>query len=374
MANTTKTIDAKSAVNLARQTMTPQAQSLLPMVTAESLITEVSNPVMEYSIVKNELATNLIDVIGLTVLDTITNFTNKLTKFKKKTTALGIDVREIASGLVSGQNYDFSVDGIAKMFKLYPAEYQECFHRLNRQRMFPITFSEREFKLALNSWEDLNAFINNIANTLYQSNYIEEYESMLLIIKSAFEKDNIKYHVIDKITDDNTAKTFVKTVMNIADSFEFPDKSNSVFGRNNTDTSIIPISNKEDTAIIMPYTVRNDIKLDVLLTAFNKDEVAFNVDTLTTVDDLGYIKGKGDDESKFYKVDALICDKNFLQFYDYDDNGINGNDLPTVRGYNRYLHIWQTLSTSPFVCANIVVHEVEESEVPTGYFDSLITE
>lgn len=374
MANTTKTIDAKSAVNLARQTMTPQAQSLLPMVTAESLITEVSNPVMEYSIVKNELATNLIDVIGLTVLDTITNFTNKLTKFKKKTTALGIDVREIASGLVSGQNYDFSVDGIAKMFKLYPAEYQECFHRLNRQRMFPITFSEREFKLALNSWEDLNAFINNIANTLYQSNYIEEYESMLLIIKSAFEKDNIKYHVIDKITDDNTAKTFVKTVMNIADSFEFPDKANSVFGRNNTDTSIIPISNKEDTAIIMPYTVRNDIKLDVLLTAFNKDEVAFNVDTLTTVDDLGYIKGKGDDESKFYKVDALICDKNFLQFYDYDDNGINGNDLPTVRGYNRYLHIWQTLSTSPFVCANIVVHEVEESEVPTGYFDSLITE
>lgn len=374
MANTTKTIDAKSAVNLARQTMTPQAQSLLPMVTAESLITDVSNPVMEYSIVKNELATNLIDVIGLTVLDTITNFTNKLTKFKKKTTALGIDVREIASGLVSGQNYDFSVDGIAKMFKLYPAEYQECFHRLNRQRMFPITFSEREFKLALNSWEDLNAFINNIANTLYQSNYIEEYESMLLIIKSAFEKDNIKYHVIDKITDDNTAKTFVKTVMNIADSFEFPDKSNSVFGRNNTDTSIIPISNKEDTAIIMPYTVRNDIKLDVLLTAFNKDEVAFNVDTLTTVDDLGYIKGKGDDESKFYKVDALICDKNFLQFYDYDDNGINGNDLPTVRGYNRYLHIWQTLSTSPFVCANIVVHEVEESEVPTGYFDSLITE
>lgn len=369
MANTSKTVNVQKAVNLARQSMSSTAQDLLPKVSENSPISEISNPLMQYNTVMNEFATGLINVIGMTVLDTVTNFTNKLSKYKGRTSGLGIDVREIATGIVNGQNYDFSVDGIAKMFKLYPQEYAECFHRLNRKRMFPITFSEKELKLALNSWDDLSNFINNLTNTLYQSNYIEEYEDMMLIIKSSFQNDGIKKIVGKEVTDEVSARELVNNIMDIADSFEFADRTNSPYGIKHPDTNIIPVSNKEDISIIVPYKIRNRMKLDVLLMAFNKDEVAFNVDTLTTVDDLGYIK---DDDGKFYKVDALVCDKNYIRFYDDDDNGMNGNDLPTVRGYNRYLHIWQTLSTSPFFCTNVVVHEVDENAIPDGYFESLI--
>lgn len=369
MANTSKSVNVQSAVNLVRQSMSTPAQNLLPKVGANTPISEISNPLMQYNILMNEFATGLINVIGMTVLDTVTNFTNKLSKYKGRTSGLGIDVREIATGIVNGQNYDFSVDGIAKMFKLYPQEYAECFHRLNRQRMFPITFSEKELKLALNSWDDLSQFINNLTNTLYQSNYIEEYEDMMLVLKSSFQEDGIKKIVGKEVVDEVSAKDLVNNIMDIADSFEFADRTNSPYGIKHPDTNIIPVSNKEDISIIVPYKIRNRMKLDVLLMAFNKDEVAFNVDTLTTVDDLGYIK---DTDGKFYKVDALVCDKNYIRFYDDDDNGMNGNDLPTVRGYNRYLHIWQTLSTSPFFCANLVVHEVQSADIPAGYFDTLI--
>lgn len=369
MANTSKTVNVQKAVNLARQSMSSSAKDLLPKVHEGTPISEISNPLMQYNTVMNEFATGLINVIGMTVLDTVTNFTNKLSKYKGRTSGLGIDVREIATGIVNGQNYDFSVDGIAKMFKLYPQEYAECFHRLNRQRMFPITFSEKELKLALNSWDELSNFINNLTNTLYQSNYIEEYEDMMLIIKSSFQNDGIKKIVGKEVTDEVSAKELVNNIMDIADSFEFADRTNSPYGIKHPDTNIIPVSNKEDISIIVPYKIRNRMKLDVLLMAFNKDEVAFNVDTLTTVDDLGYIK---DADGKFYKVDALVCDKNYIRFYDDEDNGMNGNDLPTVRGYNRYLHIWQTLSTSPFFCTNVVVHEVQEADIPDGYFENLI--
>lgn len=368
MANTSKTVNARAVVNLTRQSLSSNAQELLPPVGENTPISEISNPLMQYNTVMNEFATGIINVIGMTVLDTVTNFTNKLSKFKTTTSGLGIDVREIATGVVKGENFDFSTDGIAKMFKLYPQEYAECFHRMNRRRMFPITFSEKELKLALNSWEDLSKFINNITNTLYQSNYIEEYEDMMKVLKSSFNNDGIKKHIITDPTTESGAKELVNTIMDTADSFEFVDRTNSVYGIKNPTTNILPTCIKDDVTIIVPYKVRNKMKLDVLLMAFNKDEVAFNVDTLTTVDDLGYIK----DSEKYYKVDALVCDKNFIRFYDDADNGLNGNDLPTTRGYNRYLHIWQTLSTSPFVCANVIVHEVQSADVPEGYFDSLI--
>lgn len=372
MANTSKTVNAKAVVNLTRQALSSSAQDLIPPVGENTPITEISNPLMQYNVLMNEFATGLINVIGMTVLDTVTNFTNKLSKFKSTTSGLGIDVREIATGVVKGENFDFSADGIAKMFKLYPQEYAECFHRMNRRRMFPITFSEKELKLALNSWDDLSKFINNITNTLYQSNYIEEYEDMMLILKSSFQYDGLKKHIITDTNTESGAKELVNVIMDTADSFEFIDRTNSAYGIKNPTTNILPTCIKDDVTIIVPYKVRNKMKLDVLLMAFNKDEVAFNVDTLTTVDDLGYIKDGESGAEKYYKVDALVCDKNYIRFYDDADNGINGNDLPTARGYNRYLHIWQTLSTSPFVCANLVVHEVQASDIPAGYFDNLI--
>lgn len=365
---TTKTVSAQKAVNLALQSTSENTRAVVPRVSENSPISDIANPLMKYNTAFNELAQGLINVIGLVVLDLQTNFVNRLTKYKKQTTGLGIDVREIAGGLISGQDFDFSVDGIAKMYKLYPREYAECFHRMNRRRMFPITFSEKEFKMALNSWEDLEQFINNQTNVLYQSNEKEEYEAMMLILKSSFQNDGIKLIEIDEVVDDITSKKFVNNIMNISDSFEFIDTTNSPYGIANPTTNILPCSTKEDISIIMPYRLKNAIKLDVLLMAFNKDEVAFNVDTLTTVDDLGYVERDGN----YFKIDAVVCDKNYIRFYDDPDNGINGNDLPTVRGYNRYLHIWQTLSTSPFFCVNLIGHKVDVNQVPEGYFDSLI--
>lgn len=365
---TTKTVSAQKAVNLALQSTSENTRAVVPRVSENSPISDIANPLMKYNAAFNELAQGLINVIGLVVLDLQTNFVNRLTKYKKQTTGLGIDVREIAGGLISGQDFDFSVDGIAKMYKLYPREYAECFHRMNRRRMFPITFSEKEFKMALNSWEDLEQFINNQTNVLYQSNEKEEYEAMMLILKSSFQNDGIKLIEIDEVVDDITSKKFVNNIMNISDSFEFIDTTNSPYGIANPTTNILPCCTKEDISIIMPYRLKNAIKLDVLLMAFNKDEVAFNVDTLTTVDDLGYVERDGN----YFKIDAVVCDKNYIRFYDDPDNGINGNDLPTVRGYNRYLHIWQTLSTSPFFCVNLIGHKVDVNQVPDGYFDSLI--
>ncbi len=366
-------MDIIKIANYIRQNASQNYQNNIGVLNKDSKITDLSNPLLEYSVIRNEFAQGLINVIGETILNKIATFENPLAKFKRGTLGLGIDTREIARGLTNGFDYEFTTEGIAKMFDLYLPEVAECFHRLNRRRIFALTFSDKELKLALNSWEDLRTFIDEQVTILYETNYQEEYELMLELIRASVNADDVKTIEIDEVVDESTGKAFVNVVKDVASSFKFRDNSNSAYGRANPTTKIMPVSKTEDIALIIPYTIKNKIKVDVLASAFNKDEVAFSVDNVTEVNTLGFIADEVEGEdTKYYQIDAIVCDKNWFRVLDDADNEVNGNDLPTARAYNRYLHIWQTLSTSPFMCVNALVHEVSESDIPTGYFESLI--
>lgn len=373
MATKTTKVDAVAMSNLVRQVAPESYQNAIPVVTANSPISDLANPLMQWSQHMNVFAKGLMDMIGMTVLDMVQHFENPLAKYRKQTNGLGIDTREIAMGLVPSQGYEWSTDGIAKMWKLYEQEYAECYHRLNRQCMYSISFSEKELKLALTSWSELETLINQKINTLYESNFYEEFELMKETVRASLQNDGVKTIEIEEVKDNASGNAFIKTVKDVVDSFGFRDITNSPWGQKNPTSTILPVARYEDVSLIVPYKTINTIKVDTLAGAFNRDELTFNVEVLTKVDDLGYIR-KGEAGSyKYYKVDAVVCDRNYLRFYDDPDNGTNGNDLPTVRGYNTYLHIWETLSTSPFFCVNALVHEVQLADIPNGdsYFDTL---
>lgn len=369
MANENKTINV---INYIRQNASDGYKERVPLLNSAGEYVQFANPLKEYSVLKNEFFTGLINVIGDSILNRINKFENPLAKFKRKTNGLGIDVREIASGLVEGMDFEFTTEGIAKMFKLYPVEYAECFHRLNRRRVFPVTISKKEMAQALNSFDDLENLINDKVNTLYESNYQEEYIYMIELLRSAAQNNNLKIITVDEVTDEASGINYVETVKDIASSFNFRDRTNSAFGNDHETTKILPCCGKEDIALILPYFIKNRISTRVLASAFNKDEVAFNVDNVTEVDFLGYIKRGESTNTKYYQIDGFVCDKNFIRVLDDPDNGLEENNLPTVRAKNSYLHIWQTLSTSPFVCCNVLAHEVDKSVIPEGYFNNLI--
>ena len=369
MANENKTINV---INYIRQNASDGYKERVPLLNSKGEYVNFANPLKEYSVLKNEFFTGLINVIGDSILNRINKFENPLAKFKRKTNGLGIDVREIASGLVEGMDFEFTTEGIAKMYKLYPVEYAECFHRLNRRRVFPVTISKKEMAQALNSFNDLENLINDKVNTLYESNYQEEYTYMIELLRSAAQNNNLKIITVDEVTDEASGTTYVETVKDIASSFKFRDRTNSAYGNEHVDTKILPCCGKEDIALILPYTIKNRISTRVLASAFNKDEVAFNVDNVTEVDFLGYIKRGENTNVKYYQIDGFVCDKNFIRVLDDPDNGLEENNLPTVRAKNSYLHIWQTLSTSPFVCCNVLAHEVDSTVIPEGYFNNLI--
>ena len=248
-------MDVIKIANYIRQGASQNYQNNIGVLNADSKITDLSNPLMEYSVIRNEFAQGLINVIGETILNRIATFENPLAKFKRGTLGLGIDTREIARGLTTGFDYEFTTEGIAKMFDLYLPEVAECFHRLNRRRIFPLTFSDKELKLALNSWDDLRTFIDEQVIILYETNYQEEYELMLELIRASVNSDGVKTIEISEVVDEATGKAFVNIVKDVASSFKFRDNSNSTYGRANPTTKIMPVAKTEDIATHCIYGV-----------------------------------------------------------------------------------------------------------------------
>ena len=363
-------------VNYIRQNSSDAYKKAVKVIKANTSITDFSAMLDSYSLGKNEFAKGLSNMIGSSILTSIGDFKSPVDKYKTAPPSTGVDIREIANGLIEGQKFDFSTTGIAEMFKIHESEFAECYHRLNRQNLYPITISKKELKLALTSWDNLEQLINEKMVTLTESNKYDEFQLFIDLVNETVSNENVKVIEIDEVKDNASGLAFIETVKNVVSSFQYRDSTNCIYGNKNKNTKIKPICNKENCSIIMPYALGNKLDVNSMASAFNMDKLKYKTDTYTEVQTLGYIKREvtsssnpSTTETVYYAVDALISDKGFFIIKDDEDNGVDTNELPTIRAYNCYLHIWQWWSTSPFRCVNALVHKVESSEIPDGYFE-----
>lgn len=362
-------MDIIKAVNYIRTNASDNYKKAVKVVKANTSITNFASMLDNYEFGKNEFAKGLSNMIGASILTSIGTFKNPVDKYKTAPPTTGIDIREIANGLITGKKFDFSTTGIAEMFKIHESEFAECYHRLNRQEYYPITISKKELKLALTSWDNLEQLVNEKMLALSESNSNDEYLLFIDLVNQTVSNENVKIIEVEEVTNTTTANKFIETIKNTVSSFAFRDSSNCIYGNKTKDTKIKPLCNKENCSVIMPYYLGNKLSVTSMANAFNKDELSYKTDTYTEVQTLGYIRRGSSTAYKYYAVDALVSDKGYFIIKDDEDNGVDSNELPTVRAYNSYLHIWQWWSTSPFRCVNAIVHEVNVSEIPTGYFD-----
>lgn len=159
----------------------------------------------------------------------------------------------------------------------------------------------------------------------------------------------------------------------------------------------------EDTVLVIPSKSMNELDTDVLAVAFNVDKLAFKVNNVLEVDELGftfrylastdttvdatktyYTKNaetgeyeavaeptgnpstSGYYEKHFYKIEFMVFDQYFTQIYD-KKNQFWAMPISSAMIEQRYLHVWQTYSLSPFCNARAFMSEVSESDVPANY-------
>lgn len=368
MADTKYLIDL---FNNIRASATDEYKNTVPFMNYGDSISTIANPILNYEAVKSQFLTGVTNMIGLTIFKEWEEFRNPLAILKQRNLDLGVDVRDIAVDILDENSYSLTDEGLADVLKLDAPVAKECIHRLNRQVYFKISISDAELELAFNSWSDFDNFFVRKAEMLYMSNEIAEFKWAKELLRQTVQKGYVPTIAVSEVINETTGKEFVIAVKDCVADFMFPSKDYNMLkamtkGAQTINTWVKP----ENTVLVAPQKLYNKVDVNVLASAFNLDKADFLAGNKLAVDDLGYIRintaESGDPVYKYYKLQGMIFDKHFTQIYDKKIT-MKNNYIASALVDQRYLHIWQTYSTSPFADVVAFVTEVNHSDIPSDY-------
>lgn len=275
-------------------------------------------------------------------------FENPLKSLKKGKKPLGDTVEEIYNNFIKAEKHN--ADSGADLMKRNLPDTKTLYHRMNSQLQYPITVDRARLSKAFSSYENLEAYIQEIIASLYNSAELDEFVNTKQLIASAIEKNAMKkVEIADPLLSKDNAEKFIKDIKTASRLMTFPNSDwNAYLTAQSTDTKpIITLSRKNEQVLIVDAATDTSVAIDVLASAFNKSVVEFN-DTQKIVIDAFPVAG----------ARAALVDEAFFQIYD---------DLYTLTQWfnpksiytNYYLNVWVTYAFS--ILVNAVLFVVPEA-------------
>ena len=154
-------------------------QQRIPAAT-QGDITKTFDALMEFRPEMNEFLDALVNRIGDVVIRS-KSWSNPLGRFKRGMMQYGDTIEEIALDLLKAKRYDPNCC-YEDVFKCNPPEVMTNFHTINRQDRYDLTLNEVMLRRAFLSEYGLSDLIEREMNTLYTSDYWDEY----LIMRNLF--------------------------------------------------------------------------------------------------------------------------------------------------------------------------------------------
>lgn len=362
--------NAAGIMNVIRNEASPEYRQAVPTVeqTVES-IKAAGTAIMAFQPRMNEFV-NIANRIAVVAV-TSKMYENPWAFMKKGTVEFGETVEEIFVNMVKAEPYDApkSPDNV---FKRRLPDVRTMFHAMDLQTKYPVTISYQQLKQAFLSANGVVSLIQDIVRQVYTAARYDEFIMMKYTFATCALNGVITNENYTAITDAATAASFVKDVKKITGKFGFMSTAYNIAG---VPTYTLP----EDVYCIMTTDTAADVDVDVLAAAFNLDKVtfigrqvlvdsfSFNEGELDRLDmllakDPNYTRPDSGDLDALASIGAIICDRNFPQFYDNLDmytEQYNADGL----SWNEFYHVWRTYSASPF--SNVVMLSTTASSVTT---------
>ena len=363
--------------NIIRANSGSTYKSLVPVFNDKNFdLKIIESAVIDNPIARNEYINGLFNMIGKTTTtgleyDIINPFAKKYTDGFEN----GAYERELAVDLVDEVEYQFTESAIAEMFKLHLPTVAQAFHKITRQVRFPITIAYNELRLAFENETSYGDFVTKFDKILIESNKAKEYEySRDLLISTANRGYMPLIELDNDVTDSDSADAFIKAVKKLVAHFPFVGTQGTQISNMDTDLAIKTWCPKDKAEIYIDTDVQVELDVEMLAKAFNKSYVELQNSTYE-FDTLGFTRintaAEGEEPVyKYYKNLAIVADERFVRIRNVLKE-MWDTKLTTVMAYNKDYHVWQSYSTSPFVRGFAVVVEVEETDIPEGYFDNL---
>ena len=327
--------------NVIRENLSEVYMNTLPSATEDNIQT-ISNILFNdaYQPMLNEFVTNLINRIGLTIVRNKT-FNNPLSILRKGSLPLGTDIQDLYENPAEAEQYQINNTEMAKLLTITDPDTHVAYYRRNRKDLYTKTISRENLQGAFVSWEKFEDYISSITTSLYSGNYIDEFELTKALIDGAYDNDKVIVETVTAVTDESTAKAFVKKCRSFFSKMKLPSTQYNAYSKFSGAKGTIKTWTDEDRfVLIVKADVMAEVDVDVLARAFNIENTKF----------LGRVIEVDSFENE--EIQAILCDESWFQIY---ENLMRFDEFYNARvmAWNEYLHVWQTYAICPF--ANAVI-------------------
>lgn len=360
-----RTIDI---LNVIRANASAEYQSLVPSVTQEKDIVKVGEILVGYPNLANQFLNALVNRIALVRIQSAT-FNNRFAVLKKGYLEFGETVEEIFVKLAQSLPYS-AEKAEGRELKRYVPDVEAAFHTINWRVVYPVTIQNEDLKLAFLSVDGVGDLIGRIIEQVYTSADYDEYLLIKYMIIKAVAHGKMYPVPIDTSSLTNAAKAFRAR----SDGGEFMSSEYNEAGVMNT----MP---KDRQYIIMDTDFNAAFDVDVLSAAFNMSKAEYVgrrllVDGFNTFDNARFAVIRA--QSTYLEevtaaelalmadVKAILVDERWFQIY---DNLIEMKEKEVASGlyWNYFLHIWKTVSHSPFHEAIVFVANTADTTLPSTF-------
>ena len=328
-------MDLVRILNTIRSNASSEYKTRIPEATQDNIL-QVQSAMTDQSNygVANEFMATLLNMVALQVIHTKI-FENPLKPLKKGKKPLGDTVIEIYNNFLKAKQYDREGK---ELFERNLADTKVIMHRHNRENTYPVTVSQVDLQRAFASYENLESYIQNTIQTVYNSAELDEFILVKQLIAQAYEQNAMKVVYVDDPNESQAnGEKFIKVVKTISGDMQFPNDRNNAYlqAKGNTDEEpLITFSRKSEQVLILDNATDVSLSVDVLAKIFNMTVAEFN-DTKKIVIDAFPVPG----------MRGALVDEQFFQIYDENIFFTRWNN-PLGLYDNYYLHVFQTLSYS----------------------------
>lgn len=347
-----------NSLNRIREFSSDIYHQYIPMLDENTDISAFGQPILNYQVVQNEFMSALINRIAATQFE-VKYFNNPLRVLEGDRVPFGHAVQDIAVNKIAGRK--FNVEDFAGLLAKYEADVKVQYFEVNSDLQYPVTITRAKLQKAFLSWDNLNSFIDEITNEMYNSAYIDEYNQVRALVTEAYLNNRVQIETVSAVSDEATAKAFTEKARELFLDFQAPSSSYNAWSKvGGAGRPIITWTNPEDVVIIIKNSVRAKLDVQSLAAAFNV-EYATLLGNIISVPDFDVYNDDGTKHSDGSAIVGILCDKAFFKIRE-QDRDFSDFWNPNNRTWQLYLNIVKMYATSLF--ANAVVFATSAPTVP----------
>ena len=246
----------------------------VPVVTQNTSIADFGNAILNVPVVMNEFVSKLVNKIVYSSFLNKYTFSNPLQVLEGDRIPLGYAGEEIYVNPAKGRQYN--VNDFAGLLQKYEADVKVQYTTVNMDLQYPVTVGRHKLKQAFTSWEDLDRFITELSNSLYNGAYIDEFQFSKALVSSAYSANSVQYEIVSAINSEANAKAFITKLREIFLGMALPSTKYNAWEKvGGYGRPVKTWTEKDDVVLLIRNDILSYIDVNVLAAAFNMEKADF---------------------------------------------------------------------------------------------------